>query len=309
MKFLQLIRYPNILALIGMLFVIRYGFLEQLSLYLALTPLEFLLFVTAVACIAAGGYIINDVFDQEVDAINRPNRVLIGSAISEANAYYWYGGLSITGVGIGMYLSNCIGRPGFGVFFVLVVALLYVYSSSLKQMPFVGNLVIGLLTGATIILEAIFDLYPITNASNNVAMSALFGMLKYYALFAVLLTVIREIIKDAEDREGDDALGMQTLPLVLGTQKTNILVAAIAVISAVLALYYCFTDLFNNSYFLIIGYLLFFTVAPLLFIAIRVLQAQTKADYAQLSKLMKFITLLGILALAVLTFNLKHHAG
>ncbi|MFY7758635.1 MAG: hypothetical protein ACOVP9_09565, partial [Flavobacterium stagni] len=69
------------------------------------------------------------------------------------------------------------------------------------------------------------------------------------------------------------------------------------------------TDLFNNSYFLIIGYLLFFTVAPLLFIAIRVLQAQTKADYAQLSKLMKFITLLGILALAVLTFNLKHHAG
>ena len=40
-------------------------------------------------------------------------------------------------------------------------------------------------------------------------MSALFGMLKYYALFAVLLTVIREIIKDAEDREGDGALGMQ----------------------------------------------------------------------------------------------------
>ncbi|MEN9336847.1 MAG: hypothetical protein RLZZ500_1834 [Bacteroidota bacterium] len=309
MHFLKLIRYQNLLVLAVMQLIIRYGFLEELNYYFALTHLEFSLFVLASLCIAAAGYIINDVFDQEVDAINKPERRIIGTQIAEEKAYYLYGGLSIVGVGIGMYLSNSIGRPGFGVFFVLIVALLYVYSSSLKHMPFIGNLVIALLVGASVLLVPVFDVYPVTHEGNKLAMGALFGMLKNYAILAVMITLIREIIKDAEDVQGDDAEGMQTLPIVLGISKTNSIIAVLAVISSGAIVYYCFTHLLDNNLFYLMGYLGLFVIAPLIFIAIRVLQAKSKEDYTQLSKWVKIITVMGIFALAVLTFNLKQNVA
>ncbi len=309
MNYLKLIRYQNLMVLAIMQLIIRYGFFEQLNYYFALTHFEYSLFVLASVCIAAGGYIINDIFDQEVDALNKPNKCIIGKSIAEDFAYYLYAGLSILGVGIGMYLSNAIGRPGFGVFFVLIVALLYIYSSSLKQMPLVGNLVIALLAGTSVLLVPVFDVYPVTHQGNQLAMGALFGMVKNYALIAVLITLIREIIKDAEDREGDDAQGMQTLPIALGIQKTNLIIAVLAMISSGLILYYCFTHLLENKLFYLMGYLGLTIIAPLFFVAIRIFQAKTKADYSQLSLLMKVITVFGIFSLAVLTLNLIHNVG
>ena len=69
--------------------------------------------------IAAAGYVINDILDQETDHDNKPNYVIIGKSISEKAAYNFYFILNITGVGIGFYLSNVIMRPGFSSIFIL----------------------------------------------------------------------------------------------------------------------------------------------------------------------------------------------
>jgi 4-hydroxybenzoate polyprenyltransferase len=149
----------------------------------------------------------------------------------------------------------------------------------------------------------------VTHEGNKLAMGALFGMLKNYAILAVMITLIREIIKDAEDVQGDDVEGMQTLPIVLGMSKTNSIIAVLAFISSGAIVYYCFTHLLDNNLFYLMGYLGLFVIAPLIFIAIRVLQAKSKEDYTQLSKWVKIITVMGIFALAVLTFNLKQNVA
>jgi 4-hydroxybenzoate polyprenyltransferase len=78
--------------------------------------------------IAAAGYVINNIFDQDTDLENKPNRVVIKS--TESAAYNIYAVLNISGVAIGFYLSNV--KTLFAVF--ILIAALYIYATSLKQM-------------------------------------------------------------------------------------------------------------------------------------------------------------------------------
>ena len=108
MKYLKLIRYQNLLMIAFMQCIFRYGFFKLQKVELALADWQFALLVLATVFIAAGGYIINDISDQETDNINKPERVLVGKSISESMAYNLYFGFTITGVLIGFYLSNLI---------------------------------------------------------------------------------------------------------------------------------------------------------------------------------------------------------
>jgi 4-hydroxybenzoate polyprenyltransferase len=63
--------------------------------------------VLSTVLIAAAGYVIN-IFDQDTDLENKPNRVVIGKSITESAAYNIYAVLNISGVAIGFYLSNVI---------------------------------------------------------------------------------------------------------------------------------------------------------------------------------------------------------
>ncbi len=83
MKYLQLIRYQNLLMLALMQLVFRYGFLNQQDCFLALADWQYLLLVLSTVLIAAAGYVINDIFDQEKDSINRPNSQIVGKLITE----------------------------------------------------------------------------------------------------------------------------------------------------------------------------------------------------------------------------------
>jgi 4-hydroxybenzoate polyprenyltransferase len=308
MDYFKLIRFQNLLLLAFMLLIFRYGFLMQQNIFLALTDIEYSLFILSMVCIAAGGYVINDIFDQEVDAHNKPDRRIIGVSISEEKGYYAYGALSILGVALGFYLSNVIEKPGFAVFYVLVVALLYVYAASLKQMPVIGNLVVALLAGASIFFIVIFDLYPITYDGNRQTMKVMFYMLKDYALFALVLTFLREIIKDQEDIEGDQQEGLQTLPIVLGQRKTNYITSIIALAVGVVLLIYTFTQVLEYKLWFTVIYATVTVIAPLFWVAIKAWSAREKADYRLMSLVLKLIFFFGILSIAVLTYNMIQNA-
>ena len=83
MKYLQLIRLPNLFLLALMQLTFRYGFLAQQDIPLALADWQYLLLVLATVLIAAAGYAINDIFDQDSDAINKPDRAIVGKFITE----------------------------------------------------------------------------------------------------------------------------------------------------------------------------------------------------------------------------------
>ena len=283
--------------------VFRYLFLAQSYVDLALTDFNYILLVIATVCIAAGGYVINNIMDQDTDEIAKPQNRVVGVSISETVAYNWYIGLTIVGVGIGFYLSNVIYKPTFASMFILVATLLYMYATSFKQIPVLGNVVVALMLSTSIIIIGLFDILPAIDADNRFRMKEAFDILMHYAIFAFIINLIREIVKDMEDMDGDYQSGINTLPITIGVQKTKIIVGVLTVISIGILAYYVNSYLFELDY--VVYYAMILIVGPLIYFGVKLLNATTKKEFHHLSLVLKIILFFGILSVAVIVFNLK----
>ena len=304
MKYLKLIRYQNLLMLAFMQLVFRYLFLEQSYVDLALTDFNYILLVIATVCVAAGGYVINNIMDQETDEIAKPHNRVVGVSISETAAYNWYIGLTIVGVGIGFYLSNVIYKPTFASMFILVATLLYMYATSFKQIPVLGNVVVALLLSTSIIIIGLFDILPAIDVDNRFRMKEAFNILMEYAVFAFIINLIREIVKDLEDMDGDYQSGINTLPIMMGIPKTKIIVGILTLISIGILAYYINSNLFELDY--VIYYSMVFIIGPLIYFGVKLINAVTKKEFHHLSLVLKLILFFGIISIAVIVLNLKH---
>jgi 4-hydroxybenzoate polyprenyltransferase len=234
----------------------------------------FLLSLSTIA-IAAGGYIINDYYDVKIDYINKPDRVVIGKNITRRYAILFHVVLSALGIVVGLYLSWRIGAVN-----IVSVFLLWLYSNSLKRLPFIGNLTVALLTGLSVYLVELFY------RSGN-------SLVAIYALFAFFMTLIREVIKDMEDLKGDNSFGCKTLPIIWGIRKTKILIYVLLIIFAGLVI------MMNQLYrALPFKYHLIFLFVPLLWLLYRLFRADMKKDFTRLSIFCKVIMMLGILSMA-----------
>ena len=283
--------------------VFRYLFLEQSYVDLALSDFNYILLVIATVCVAAGGYVINNIMDQETDEIAKPHNRVVGFSISETVAYNWYIGLTIVGVGIGFYLSNVIYKPTFASMFILVATLLYMYATSFKQIPVLGNVVVALLLSTSIIIIGLFDILPAIDADNRFRMKEAFSILMDYAIFAFIINLIREIVKDLEDMDGDYQSGINTLPITIGIPKTKIIVGILTVISIGILAYYINSNLFELDY--VIYYTMVFIIGPLIYFGVKLMNAETKKQLHHLSLVLKIILFFGILSVAIIVFNLK----
>jgi 4-hydroxybenzoate polyprenyltransferase len=308
MNYLKLIRYQNLLLLAFMQLIFRYGFLKLQNIPLALNDLQFGLLVLSTVLIAAAGYIINDILDQETDYYNRPDNQIIGKSITEKTAYNLYFALNITGVAIGFYLSNLIQKPSFTGAFIIVSASLYMYATSLKQMLLVGNIIVALLLSFSVLIIGLFDLLPATYDGNRAEMGIMFSMLIDYAIFAFIINLIREIAKDMEDVEGDYSQGMSTLAIIIGVKKTSRIVFGLALIATLILLWYINTYLMENALYFAVVYGFVFVVAPMIFFLIKILNAKTKEEFHFLSSVLKWIIFFGILSVLVITLNIDYNA-
>ena len=306
MAFFKLIRYQNLLLLMFMQLIFRYGFLSLQDISLALTDLQFAVLVLSTAFIAAAGYIINNIFDKETDAINK-REVIVGNAISENLAYNLYVGFNILGVGGGFYLSNVIEKPGFALLFIIVSGLLYLYASSLKQSLIIGNVIVAALTALSVILVGLFDLLPMITPENQVHLAILFKINLDYALFAFLINLIREIVKDLQDVKGDYNLGMNTLPIALGVARTSKIVLVTTALITTFLLYYIYNYYFNNNLYISTLYSLLMIIAPLLFFCIKLSTAKNPSDFKMLSLILKLVMLAGIISVCVNTLNILYN--
>lgn len=229
--------------------------------------------------IAAGGYIINDYYDIKIDLVNKPERVVIGQGITRRYAIMFHSLLSISGVLAGLLINWRIGFINFASAFML-----WWYSNDLKRHPFIGNVVVAVLTGiAIMVVDALYM------TGNPLIVS--------YATFAFFMTLIREVIKDIEDLKGDDTFGCRTLPIVWGVRRTKFVLYGILVIfaAAVILLNIFFA---NKEQQLPFFYFLAFVFPALLWLLYRLMKADTRRDFSWLSNFCKVIMLLGILSLA-----------
>jgi len=308
MKYLKLIRFQNLVMLALMQLIFRYGFLELQNIPLALADWQYILLVLSTVSIAAGGYIINNIFDVATDTENKPENVIVGKFISETKAYNLYIGFTLIGVAMGFYLANVINKPSFASIFIIIAATLYFYATSLKQSLLIGNFVVALLLSFSVLIIGIFDLYPITNEENRPVMGLLFSILLDYAIFAFIINFIREIVKDLQDVEGDLDQGMNTLPIAFGVKRTAKLVFVLSFIPIICIIYYINTNLFASGLMYATVYGLVFILAPILYFSTKIWSANQTQEFHHLSTVLKWILFFGILSIVVISLNIKYNA-
>ena len=301
--FLNLIRWKNLLMIALTQVLIKYALFSPLNIDIALSGFGFSLLVLATLCIASAGNIINDIYDVETDLINKPDKVIVGNTISESKAFSLFIAFSIIGVGIGFYLSNLIDRSGFSAIFIIVSALLYIYSTYLKQTILIGNIVVSTLVAMSIIIVGLFDLLPAITPQNQHEQLDIFKILLGYALFAFMINMLREIIKDIEDMKGDAESGMKTFPIFIGRKRSIKVVFGLSMILVLAILFYVINYLYKQQIAVI--YFLVFIVGPLLYFMIKIISAKHNKELHHLSNVLKLTMLTGILSLLLYPLILK----
>jgi len=299
---LKLVRYQNLMLIIATQYLIKYAVFQSFDISASLSDFSFFLLCFSTICITAAGNIVNDIYDLETDRINKTKKQILGKIISVKAAQTSYMILTITGVGIGFYLSNLIEKPGFSAIFIVISALLYLYATYLKQLLIIGNLIICSLVAMVVIIVGLFDLLPVITPENKLTQSIIFSILLDYALFAFLLNWLREMIKDQIDIIGDYNTGRNSLPIAIGTQRANKVIFLVGIIPLALVIIYIYDYLFENLYLVL--YALMLVVAPLLYFLINLISAKTKAQYSNLSALLKIIMVFGLLSIGLYQYIL-----
>jgi len=322
---LKLIRWQNLLIIVLTMALMRYAIVEpliakvgvilqtgsgeEIPMTLQFPWYDFVILVLSTVCITAGGYVINDYFDIRTDLINR-GEVIVGTKISRRKAMLWHSVLNIVGVLAGFYVSARAGYFWFGIIFLLVSGLLYFYSASYKRQFFIGNLLVAILTALVPVLVVLFEWaalyrYYSAHAIEIPQLRFLFYWVGGFALFAFLTTLIREIIKDTEDFEGDAAYGRNTIPVVIGIPASRIISTGLIVLT-IIALYLVWHSFLNDRITFI--YLTLAIAIPLLYVIYRLFTGRGRKELNIASGIMKLIMLAGIfysvVVRIILTWNL-----
>jgi len=298
-SFLKLTRPVNLLLIILVQGIIKYGLLETLDVQVSLDNFRFRLLVFATVCIAAAGNVINDIFDVNIDRINKPQQVIVGRRITEKSAYNFYIILNILGVGVGFYLSNLLDHPGLAAVFIVISALLYVYATQLKSILLLGNILISLLVASSLLILILFDIFPAIDTELKESQVLSSQAILMYAGFAFFINFIREIVKDLQDIDGDKNGGRKTLPIVLGRRRTVNVVFVLGVIALLCVLLYTYFVLYN--YQKVVLYFVFLVAAPILFFCIKAWNAENDKHFAVLSIILKVVMLTGICSIIFYT--------
>lgn len=280
--------------------LVKYFLFEPFGIDTTLDHFHFALLVISMSCLAAAGNIINDLYDTTADRINKPHKLIIGTKISEKQAYNLFIILNVIGVGIGFYLSNLVGKPSFVALFILPSAFLYFYATQIKGTVLVGNLVVSIMVGMIIVMVGIFDLVPAITPVNLSTQKVIFSILVDYAIFAFLVNFLREMIKDQEDIRGDYNAGYNTLPVLLGRQRTNYIIFGVALLPLVGVFYYIYTYLYESQPAMF--YVLFLVMGPLLYFLVKLPGAASKKDFHHLSLVLKFVLATGLLSIGLYRF-------
>ena len=303
LNILNLIRWKNLLMIIIAQILIKYALFEAFDVQVTLSTIGFTLLALATVCLAAAGNIINDIYDVETDMVNKPEKVIIGKGISEKLAYNLFFALNIIGIAIGFYISHSVGKSAFFTIFVLISIALYTYASYLKGTVLFGNILISLLVGMSILIVGIFDLLPVIIPQNRDTQFTFFEIVLDYAVFAFLINLIREMIKDIQDVDGDHKAELKTLPIVLGRDRATKIAFIVSVIPIAAVIYFVVTYLYQQQ--IIAIYFLVVVVAPMIYATIKIFGAEHLKQFRQISDIYKLVMLLGLLSLLLYPFFLK----
>ncbi len=302
-NFLKLIRWPNLLFIAGTLFLIRYFIIESLGIPHQLSRLEFWGWVICSVSAAAAGYIVNDIFDQNADEANKPKRRVVGRKISVKNAWCLSGILGAVSLLSGFWVAQASNFESLWAVPLIAMALLYFYAVDFKKRPVLGNFIVSILVALPIFMEAVFDLLAAVTPENAAQINAVWEVLMAYAVFAFAVNFIRELIKDAEDVEGDEKSGYRTLAVIVGIKSIRWVILVLILIVLIFTGFYNLFLKDSDIYSAI--YVFCFINIPILYLMYLVYDSKTKKDFKKASNWTKMVMLTGVLSMVVFTLSLQ----
>jgi 4-hydroxybenzoate polyprenyltransferase len=327
--FLRLIRLPNLIIIALTLCGVRYGLMEPvwrhaigdmlqqgymvqgLTLHMSLN--DFILLICSIVLIAAAGYIINDYFDTRIDRINKPEQVIVGRVIKRRVAMVLHLSLSSLGLLIGIYLSFKVGNWKLSFIHLFSIIALWFYSTHLKKQLLSGNLLISVLAALVPITAGLYEFASGSIINLNILNAYVEGMgnsllrkgaflVIGYSAFAFLSNLIREIVKDIEDMDGDQADGAQTLPLAVGETQAKFISISVVIFTIIL-LAFIQKQLWLNGFTSMFWYILFAVQIPFLVLIFQIWRALQKHDYTLASRVCKLVIVTGVLSMFVFRFT------
>ncbi len=313
MPWLRLIRWNNLLII----------FLTQLLVWwcvllpespVVLTPLNFLLLSFSTVLIAAAGYIINDYFDIKIDAINKPDKVVLEKSIPRKQAIIAHAVLNIIAFLLAGRVALAAHHPQWLLVQIGSTVMLWFYSTDFKRQYATGNIVISLLTALTVLTLLIYE--PVIRGRNEAQqlytgtiLSKPGWVLLIYAYFAFMLTWMREIVKDMEDIRGDEEEGCKTMPVIKGLKYSSHFTAVLGFL-VILPLAAAAFLLFLHHETWLPSYIIALLILPITAWSIFLFSNITALHYHKASNWLKVIMLLGIFSLFIyhLQLTLNHAA-
>ncbi|MEI2749950.1 MAG: geranylgeranylglycerol-phosphate geranylgeranyltransferase [Ferruginibacter sp.] len=307
--FLQLIRWPNLFFIALTQWLFYYCVVYALYDHSVIAGQRFhhnitlfYLLMAASILIAAGGYIINDYFDRQIDAVNKPTRIVVDRVVKRRWAIVWHLLLTTIGVLIGLYVSYKTGNWLIGSANIVCALLLWFYSTMFKKKLLIGNVIIAALTAWVIVVVYFFAGATLINYEGwqmhqypfNVKQLYKFTIL--YAGFAFIVSLIREVVKDLEDMNGDAQYHCNTMPIAWGVPATKVFVAVWTVV-CIAALLIVQVYAWQSGWAISAVYSIVLIVAPLVYILQKLYVARIATDYHRISTWIKLVMLAGILSM------------
>lgn len=314
-----LVRWPNLLIVALTQWVAWWTVIAPMGGSLrVLTPWNFALLCVSTVLIAAAGYIINDYFDIRIDVINKPDKVILERLIPRRAAikvHWLFNGLAML---MAAAVAIPAGHPEWLMLQLFCIGLLWRYSTTWKRQFMIGNVIVALMTALTIVALIIYELsvqdlaaglipgwqIPVFQSQAHFFSYYSVPILSIFALFAFLMTWMREIVKDMEDYKGDDEEGCVTMPIQWGLLRSTRFVQILGAVCLAMLAGTAFqaVTLPGGRGFILTGYILLALILPLASWMYRLPKAATQAHYHKSSRQIKWIMVLGIILLLIIRF-------
>jgi 4-hydroxybenzoate polyprenyltransferase len=228
--FFKLVRWPNLL-ITALMMCLVYHCIMHLE-----TSATFFLLVISMVLVQAGGYVINDIFDKDIDAINKPEKQIVGKDFTERQCHIFYIALTIIGVVCALVDTRIFACM------VLLACLLYSYSSRYKKKLIIGNVIVSLSVAFAVFVPWLYEMLYVSQ--HDLLMITLKPLMQIslrivliYTAFAFITTLIREIVKDMEDVKGDESSNCRTIPISWGIKAAQIIVLVLVLLAFIMIMY------------------------------------------------------------------------
>ena len=315
----KIIRWKNLVIISLSQIFIKFFFIDFFIQKDQLLNENFVILLTVTILIAASGYIVNDIYDYNLDQINKPEKVVLGKFLKSRDAIIIYMMFNFLAIVLSIFLCMKIEQEIYILVFLLIIYCLWLYSKKLKKYKIIGNILIAFFISLSILNVPLFSYKNILSDDRFFV----FLIISIFSVLAFLINLKREIIKDIEDIDGDKIHKVKSLPIIFGTKKSKLVTIIIGIIlmfaiSSLITFQILIlrSDLlldvggnqFSNPQIWGANYIsiiyMFIILIIFFYVELLILNATTKTNFTKASKLLKYLMLLSLLSIPV--FSLTH---